>query len=375
VGLAQAIPVIVLALPAGQLADRYDRRSIVRACLLLSAVASVGLAVVSLKDWGVGYMYALLSVGAVGQAIGWPARSSLLPQIVPADVFNNAVTWNSSFFQIALMAGPGAGGLILAYFSAPLAYLLDAACVMVFFALLGGLRLRPVERQREPITLQSLAAGVRFVWRSKILLATITLDLFAVLLGGSIALVPAVATKILGVGPVGFGWLKASPALGAFAAALLLAHLPPMRKAGRAMLWSVAGFGAATVVFGLSKSYWLSFVALGLTGAFDNVSVVVRHTLVQMLPPDHMRGRVSAVNNVFIGASNELGAFESGLAARLLGTARSIVFGGVGTILVVLGVALRWPEVREFGSLKDARPIDETPDEPRGFDVVATKPG
>jgi MFS family permease len=192
------------------------------------------------------------------------------------------------------------------------------------------------------------------VWRTKIILATITLDLFAVLLGGAVVLLPLVATDILHVGSVGYGWLRAAPAVGAFLMAISVAHLRPMKHAGRGMLWAVAGFGAATIVFGLSRNYWLSLAMLFLTGAFDNISVLVRHTLVQVLTPDNMRGRVSAVNNVFIGSSNHLGDFESGVTAWMFGVVGSIVLGGIGTILVVIAAALAWPEVRAFGSLKDA---------------------
>src|SRR5438067_1983047 len=206
------------------------------------------------------------------------------------------------------MLGPALGGFIQLH-SATLAYVTNALCQLSFAAFLIRLAVRPAARSKDPPGWRSLLAGMRFVWHERIVLATITLDLFAVLLGGATALLPAFAL-ILGVGKVGFGWLRAAPALGAFAMALVLAHLPPMRRAGRALLWAVAGFGAATAVFGLSRSFPLSLAMLLLTGAFDNVSVVVRHTLVQMLTPEHMRGRVSAVNNVFVGASNELGSLE-----------------------------------------------------------------
>jgi MFS family permease len=206
---------------------------------------------------------------------------------------------------------------------------------------------------------QTLLAGIHFVRQNKIILATITMDLFAVLLGGATYMLPLFATDVLHVGAAGFGWMRAAPAIGAFGMALVIAHLPPMKKAGRNLLLAVAGFGVATIVFGLSRSFPLSLVMLLLTGAFDNISVVVRSTLVQVLTPDSMRGRVSAVNNVFIGASNELGGFESGLAARMIGLIPSVVAGGIGTIVVVLSVAGVWPQVRKFGSLADAKPVEE----------------
>ena len=358
IGLAQALPLILLALPAGHLADRYDRRRILVVSQLLWAASSLGLAVVSHLQGPVPLVYLLLVTGAVGHATGWPARASLLPQVVPPAVFNNAVTWNSSFFQIASMAGPALGGLILLWGVTP-AYVVDACCALAFAALIGTVRLRPAAKAaREPATLRGLTEGVRFVWRTKVILGTITLDLFAVLLGGATILMPVFAKDVLGVGVPGLGALRMAPALGAFAAALVIAHLPPMERAGRAMLLAVAGFGAATVVFGLSRSFWLSFAMLALTGAFDNVSVVVRHTLIQTLPPDAMRGRVAAVNIIFIGASNELGALESGLTAAAWGPERAVAVGGLGTLLVVGVVAWLLPEVRRLGSLRDVRPMD-----------------
>ncbi len=244
-------------------------------------------------------------------------------------------------------------------FNVPAAYIVSAIFAAIFAVSLGSVRMRGQAPAREPATLKSLAAGVRFVFRTKIILATITLDLFAVLLGGATYLLPIYAKDILHVGAVGFGWMRAVPAIGALLMGLVIAHLPPMKRAGRAMLWAVGGFGAATIVFGLSRSYWLSLAMLFLTGALDNISVLVRHTLVQVLTPDSMRGRVSAVNNIFIGASNELGGFESGLTAKLFGTVTSVVAGGIGTIVVVLATAGIWPQVRKFGSLVDAKPEGE----------------
>ena len=360
IGLAQALPLLACMIPAGHLADRFDRRKIIMVTQAAWVLSALGLAALSHFSGPVWAMYLMLALGAGAHATGWPARSSLLPQIVPPQVFNNAVTWNSSFFQVASMVGPAIGGLILLKGAAP-AYLIDAGCAAVFLGAIGTVRVRAMERSREPASLQSLAAGVRFVWRTKIVLAAMTLDLFAVFFGGSIALLPVFRKDILNVGEIEFGWLKAAPAVGALLAAVLIAHLPPMKKAGRSMLWGVAGFGVATIVFGFSKSYWLSFAMLALTGALDNVSVVVRHTLVQALPPDSMRGRVAAVNGIFIGASNELGGLESGLTAAWWGPVASVVVGGVMTVVVVVAVAWLWPEVRRFGSLKDARPIEEPP--------------
>ena len=363
VGLVGALPVILLALPAGHLADSLDRKILTVITLLLAAICSVGLAGLSYFHGPLIVMYGVLLLSATMLATGGPARSSLLTQIVPVDLYSNATTWASSCFQIASMAGPALAGWIIAietigsgsgaFPTLPLAYLIDAACGISFAVLLIGVHIRPTERRGESASLQTLLAGIRFVRMNKIILATITLDLFAVLLGGATYMLPLYA------GGVGFGWMRAAPAIGAFAMALVVAHLPPMRKAGRNLLLAVAGFGLATIIFGISRSFTLSLVMLFLTGAFDNISVVVRHTLVQVLTPDSMRGRVSAVNNVFIGASNELGGFESGLAADKLGLIRSVVAGGIGTILVVFAVAGIWPQVRRFGPLADARPIEE----------------
>jgi MFS family permease len=368
VGGVQALPVILLALPAGQMADRLDRRKIILYSTLLAALSSFGLALVSYGNGGIGWLYVLLGLGAVAKAIGWPARSALLPQTVPTEVFSNAATWNSSAFQIASVVGPALGGLLVAVGAKTavqehggpgtwMAYCLDACCSLTFCAFLMILRVRSRPQgggSFRPSRFASLMEGIRYVFNTEMILATITLDLFAVLLGGATFLLPVFAEKRLGVGAVGLGWLRAAPAVGALIMGVTVAHLPPMKRAGRAMLWAVAGFGATTVVFGLSRSFTLSLFMLALIGAFDNVSVIVRHTLVQVMTPDRMRGRVSAVNNIFVGASNELGGFESGLTSWLWGPVISVVGGGIGTILVVVAAALAWPSVRKLGSLQDA---------------------
>jgi MFS family permease len=299
-------------------------------------------------------LYGVLIVSSAATVMGRPARGALMPQLVPIWAFNNAVTWDSSIFQVATVLGPMLAGGIIYFAGVRPVYAMNAACIMAFGILV--LMLRPAQQFDPKHIDRSLVAGVRFVWRTRIILATITLDLFAVLLGGAVYLIPVYATEILHVGPAGFGALRAADAFGAIVMAMILAHTPPMKKAGRAMLLAVAGFGAATIIFGLSRNFWLSLLALVLVGACDNISVVVRHTLVQVLTPDPMRGRVSAVNNVFIGASNELGGLESGLTAHWFGPITSVVGGGIGTILVVLGIAALFPEIRHFGSLQDARP-------------------
>jgi MFS family permease len=355
---AQLIPQLLLTLPGGHLADRTDRRRIIMGTQALWAVSALGLAILSHYHGPVSLVYLMLALSAAAHSLGWPARSSMLPEIVPPDVFNNAVTWNSSLFHVAAVVGPAVGGFILLK-GTTAAYVIDLGCALVFLATMAALPGRGGARPKEPPTLESLAAGIRFVWRTKIILATITLDLFAVVFGGSVYLLPVFRKDVLHVGEMQLGWLRAAPAVGGIVAAMLIAHRPPMKRAGRAMLWAVVGFGVATIGFGLSRWFWLSFVMLALTGAFDNISVVVRHTLIQALPPESMRGRVAAVNGVFIGASNYLGGVESGLTAAWWGPVRAVVAGGIGTLLVVAGVAAKWPQVRRFGSLRDARPMPE----------------
>ncbi len=358
VGLAQALPTIVLALPAGYLADRFDRRRVVTFSLLGMTLTSLGLAALSLANGPVVLMYGLLLLDASVMTLGRPARTALVPQLVPLEIFPMAVTWNSSLMQMAGVVGPALGGLVVMV-SVPSAYGLSAASTLFFIALLTRVDLRVAPEKAERASLQNLLAGIRFVWRIRLILSLMALDMFAVLLGGAVYLLPIFAEDILRVGPQGFGWLRAAPAAGAFCMALLLAYLPPMRHAGRNLLLAVAGFGAVTILFGLSKSFWLSLAMLTLTGAFDNISMVVRQTLIQLLTPDRMRGRVLAVNYVFIGASNELGGLESGLVAHWFGPVISVVSGGIGTILVALTTAVAAPALRLFGALHEARPDEE----------------
>jgi MFS family permease len=354
VGLAQVLPVILLAIPAGHAADRHDRKNQILAAHALLGLSAACLAALSALHGPVGLVYLCLVVTGIGTAVNMPARWAILPQLVPRELVPSAVTWNSSSWQVARVVGPAMGGLVIAVTrGAAWAYALNAACSLTVVALLAPVRLRPAVRAAEPLSIASLFAGIRFVFRTELILATITLDLFAVLLGGATALLPLFARDILRIGPTGLGWLRAAPSIGASLMALVIAHRPPMRRAGPALLWAVAGFGAATIVFGLSTSPVLSFVMLMLTGALDNISVVVRATLVQILTPDEMRGRVSAVNAIFIGSSNELGEFESGLAARFFGAVTAVVAGGVGTVLVVFAVALGWPNVLRLGSLHE----------------------
>jgi MFS family permease len=355
VGLAQFLPMLLLALPAGHAADRYSRKTLLLSAQGLMLVASSGLSLLSYRRGPVEMIYACLLLVGIAQAISRPARSSFLPLLVPRDLLPAAITWNTSGWQTAAVLGPALGGLVIALTKgATLVYLFDVACCLAVFALVGGIRGRAIARGAEQFSMRSLAAGFSFVRKTELILAAITLDLFAVFLGGATALLPIFARDILQVGPTGLGWLRAAPSVGAVMMALVQAHRPPLRRAGLTMLWSIAGFGLATIVFGLSRNPLLSFAMLMLTGALDNISVVIRGTLVQTLTPDAMRGRVSAVNGLFIGSSNELGGFESGVMAQLLGPVISVVSGGLGTILVVVAVACIWPRLRHLGMLEEA---------------------
>jgi len=386
VGLVIALPVVGLSLPAGHLADRFSRKRIILLSQSFSAISSLALALVSWKHLSIPQMaplraangaltsvaaiferhhqmfhfdaaavpliYLLLFIGASARTFSWAARSSFFPTLVSRDAFANAVTWNNSIFQIGSVVGPAVSGLLIAYVGFSFVYLLDALCSLVFFLLV--LPIRGSRQRLDQITAstwESVVAGLRFVFRRKVILATITLDLFAVLLGGATALMPIFADQILHCGPVGLGWMRAMPAIGAFATALVIAHLPPIKHAGKMLLWCVTGFGIATILFGVSRALWLSLGVLFAAGAFDSVSVIIRGSIVQLVTPDEMRGRVSSVNNIFIGTSNEFGAFESGLTAALFGPVISVVAGGIGTILVVGAVALLWPETRKIGAL------------------------
>jgi MFS family permease len=358
VGLVQAVPMLVFTLPAGYLADTFDRRRLILLSMLGTSVCSVGLAGFSYWQGSIWMMYALLFVESVAIRLGWPARQALLPALVPREVFENAVKWRTSLGQISGMVGPVVGGFVLAWWL-PGAYLLAAVSTVFFMFVLAGIPIAPVVRGPRGRMVRQVMEGVQFVWRQKLLLGTISLDMFAVLLGGAVYLLPAFAGDIIDLSGTGLTpeqalkWLRAAPAAGALIMAQALAHLPPMRKAGRALLLSVAGFGCATIVFGFSTSFWLSMAMLFLTGVFDNVSVVIRHTLVQLITPDAMRGRVSAVNAMFISSSNELGGFESGLVASWFNAMVSVVSGGVGTLLVVVAWSGLFPGLRRFGSLRD----------------------
>ncbi len=351
-GLAQFLPMFGLVLLAGHAADRYERRRIVMICQAWVALASLGLAVVSFMHANIYWIYLFLLLIGAARAFLQPARAALMPLIVPREHFSNAVTWSSGGFHLACVVGPALGGLLIALSPhTAVIYASNAACSLVFFVLLVLMSRPQFTPSDESVTLRSLGAGFGFLRHTPLVLGAITLDMFAVLFGGATAMLPIYASDLLKVGPTGFGWMRAAPAIGALWMAFFLAHRPPLEKAGRTLLWAVAGFGLVTIVFGLSNNYWLSLAMLFTTGALDNISVVVRHTLVQMLTPDAMRGRVSAINAMFIGASNELGEFESGTVAEWFGPRFSVVSGGIGTLIVVAMTAAWVPSLRRYGRL------------------------
>lgn len=354
VGLAQVLPMIALTLIAGDVADRRNRKLTMLLSIMLLTLCSLALAVLSYTKGAVFLIYACLVLIGVARAFSKPASDAFMWQLIPVSAFTNAATWNSSSFQLASVIGPALGGFGIALLgNATGVYVLAAIAGLLCFILTIAIKEKPVVRSKEPISLQALVAGAKFVWNNQLILAAITLDMFAVLLGGAVALLPIFAKDILQVGPVELGYLQAAPSIGAFIMAVTLAYLPPLRKAGPALLWSVVGFGIVTIIFGLSRWFWLSLLMLTLSGALDSISVVIRHTLVQIRTPDNLRGRVAAINSVFISASNELGGFESGLAAALFGPVISVVGGGIGTIVVVIATAMIWPGIRKLGVLQE----------------------
>lgn len=356
-GLVRALPVIALALVAGHAADRHSRKLILtltQAGFVVIALAFALASYLGVSEWT---WYALLVLSGCIRSFNGPSRNSLIPLLVKPENFESAVTWNSGIFQASAVAGPIAAGALLNAGVPSWGVLVISAGLILILAILAP-RLRPRDDARTAgaMTIRSMLAGMGHIRRERTILATLLLDLFGVLLGGATALLPIYADEILGGGPIVLGWLKAAPYLGAFVMAVWLAARPRMRRAGASLLFSVAAFGVALILFGLSQWIWLSLVMLFISGAVDNVSVIIRHTLVQTRTPNHLRGRVSAVNSLFIECSNELGAFESGLVARLWSPVASVVTGGFGTLVVVGLVAWRFPEIRQLKHLVSEEP-------------------
>jgi len=352
VGLAQFLPGILLFPISGHASDRFERRDVLSACYagyalcfaLLLALAQRGLQSVT------AIYVVLVMIGAV-RSFNSTASRSILPKLVPEQHFPNAVAWNATTFQAATILGPAFGGVLYALFRGPSA--------VYAIALITAVGIKPSEqaRPREPMSLKTVFAGLHFIWRQKLILGAISLDLFAVLLGGAVALLPVYAREILHTGPWGLGLLRAAPGVGAAIMAVLLAHRPLRGRSGPTLLWAVAGFGIFTIIFGISRSLTISLIALLLLGASDMVSVIIRATLTQLATPDEMRGRVTAVDMIFIGTSNEFGQFESGLTAQWFGTVPAVILGGVGTLMVIAIWAWLFPELRHAGEITSIKTL------------------
>jgi MFS family permease len=353
IGLAQFIPFVLILLPAGQIADRLDRRLIITCAYLLELLCTVALVLLAHSRSTNVEIYLVIAVLlGVARAFWAPAGQSMTPNLVPKALLPGAIAVNTIMFMVGTIGGPLIAGF-LAAIRYDIAFTVVVALLVVAVVLVFGVR--PV---RAPATSEwrwhHVLEGVVFVWRKKTVLGAISLDLFAVLFGGAVAMLPAYAEKILHVGTISLGFLRAGPAVGAGVVALSLAVWPIQRSVGRWMFGGVAAFGICTVIFGLSTNFWLSFAALAIAGAGDMVSVFVRSLLVQLETPDGIRGRVSAVNSMFIGASNELGAFESGVAAKWLGLVRSVVFGGFATLIVVASYTRLFPAIRKLDRFPEA---------------------
>ena len=350
IGLAQFVPVLAFFLPAGQLADRYDRRRVVAASLVVWVAASALLVFVAWRALPVLWIYVAIAAVGMSTVLNRAGRDALLSQLVPAETLAQGVMWNSTVFQTASVAGPALAGVLIALGgSAITVYGFNLAAMLVAMALALAIRRRPITRHTRPSTWVDVFGGLAHVWKTKVVLGLITIDLFAVLLGGATALMPIFAKDILHVGPAGLGCLSAAPAIGAVMIATATARgWRRSSHAGRTFLWAVAVFGIATIVFGLSRWFWLSVLALIVLGAADNVGAVIRQTAVQLYTPDELRGRVAAVNRVFISSSNELGAVESGMLASLTNPVFAVAAGGVATLLIAACGFRVFPDLKKL---------------------------
>ncbi len=373
-GLALFLPGLLFMLPAGHTADRFDRRAVILTCYSLQVLCTLGLFLLSWfglpQVWPI---YLILFLIGTGRAFSGPASSALIPHLVPKEHFVNAVTWGATIFQIANFTGPALGGVLYTLpipgrlHGAAIVYLFMIGMLIWYLVLVGSLRVRPGRMEHRAISKEVLLAGFRYVMQKQILLAAISLDLFAVLLGGAVALLPIFAENILHAGPRGLGMLRAAPAIGALVVSLTMTARPITRKSGIAMLVSVAIFGAATVLFGVSTDVALSLAALFVVGASDMVSVVIRSAILQLATPPEMRGRVSAVNSLFVGASNELGEFESGVTAHWFGAVRAVVYGGIGSLMVTGLWTVMFPKLGQADELTAEALMELEAGQPRTF--------
>src|SRR5579871_1310890 len=358
VGLAQFLPAILLFPISGHASDRFERRHVLSACYGGYAVCFAFLLLLSRRAPSIELIYVVLVLIGIVRSFNSTASRAILPQLVPTEHFPNAVAWNASIFQAATILGPSFGGIVYAAFRGPEA-VYAIAMVTAVGATISSFRIRPEvkPRPREPMSLKTVFAGLHYIWNKKLILGAISLDLFAVLLGGAVALLPVYAREILHTGPWGLGLLRTAPGAGAAVMAVALAHWPLRGRSGKTLLWAVAGFGIFTIIFGLSHSLTLSLIALFLLGASDMISVIIRATLTQLATPDEMRGRVTAVDMIFIGTSNEFGQFESGVTAQWFGTVPAVILGGVGTLVVIALWAWLFPELRRAGPLTEIKTL------------------
>jgi len=364
VGLAQFLPGILLFPISGHTSDRFERRNVLSACYAGYAVCFALLLVLSRRGIAsITPIYAVLLMIGVVRSFNGTASRSILPQLVPEEHFANAVAWNATIFQAATILGPSFGGIVYAAFHGPSAVYV-IAMVTATGATLSSFRIKAGEvkaRPREPMSLKTLFAGLHFIWHKKLILGAISLDLFAVMLGGAVALLPVYAREILHTGPWGLGLLRTAPGVGAALMAIVLAHWPLRGKSGPKLLWAVAGFGVFTIIFAVSRNLVVSLIALVLLGASDMISVIIRATLTLLATPDEMRGGVTAVDMIFIGTSNEFGQFESGVTAQWFGTVPAVVIGGIGTLVVIALWTWWFPELRQAGELQSIAIESESP--------------
>lgn len=355
IGLTEAVPFICTALFAGHVADIVERKKII--IIATSVFALCGFALFYFTpdvssiiiQYGTFPIYFVIFITGIARGFLGPSFFAFMSQLVPRELYANAATWNSTIWQVAAVFGPAFGGLIYAFSGVTVSYLIDGFLIVTAIFIFAFIRPKPLpHKKKEESLFASLSAGIKFVTDNQVVLGALSLDLFAVLFGGAVALLPIFADQILLVGPEGLGMLRAAPSFGAVVAALLMIYKPPTLNAGRILLSSVIAFGICMILFGISANFYLSLFVLALSGAFDNVSVVVRSTILQLMTPDDMRGRVSSINSIFIGSSNEIGEFESGVAAKFLGLVPSVVFGGCATIGVVLLTGKFAPKLRNL---------------------------
>lgn len=359
IGLSEALPFIVTSFYGGHAADTFNRYRIARTTIVAITLCFAGIGFLlsngapMLTTYGILPVYLIIGLSGIARGFMAPAYQSIFPQLLPRELYANGATWGSNAWQTAAVVGPAFGGVVYGFTSVEFSFVFSIVLMVVaFFIFLRVPVQQTPPKQKEETLSESLTVGLRFVFKNQIMLSAISLDLFAVLFGGAVALLPVFASDILHIGPQGLGALRAAPFLGSVVMGMFLAYYPPVYNAGRNLLIAVTGFGLATIGFAFSENFFLSFIMLFFTGAFDNISVVIRQTILQIMTPDSMRGRVSAVNQIFIASSNEIGAFESGLAAKVMGTVPSVIFGGCMTLVVVASTYLFAPKMRKLKTLE-----------------------